>query len=74
MKVYWYRVRITAVRLGGQHRVEDMIADVEATTTREAIEKARRNNRTTIERVYKKRGRKYTAERLGTTEELVNNA
>lgn len=73
-KLYWFRVRIVAKRLGGEHRVEDMIADVEAYSTKEAIEKARRNNRTTIDRVYRKIGRRYTAERLGTTEELVNNA
>jgi hypothetical protein len=70
----WYRVRITARRIGQDFMIQEMIADVEAHSTREAIETARRNNRTTIERCYQKRGRRYAAERLGTTEELVNNS
>lgn len=68
----WYRVRITARRVGEEFRRVEMVGDVEATTTRDAIKLAVREHRTLIDRCYEKRGRRYTAERLGTTEQLVN--
>lgn len=71
---YWYRVSITAVRPDLGRRVEEMIADVEAYCTQDAIELARHANRKMIDRCYHPKGRRYTARRLGTTEELVNNA
>ncbi len=74
MKKYWYRVRITARRIGGKVRVQEMVADVEAVAPLEAIKLARKTKQAEIDLCYVKSGRTYMAERLGTTEELVNNA
>ena len=70
--IQWYRVRITARRLGERHRVYEMIGDVEATSSRAAIALAKAKHRVTVDKVFQTRGRRYTAQPMGTTEQLRN--